>query len=69
MVIWNPAIVPKRARRQYLIFHVFASISAISLAVCVWAQGQFVGAAIFTALGVCGAGVVFYRWRKYKDLL
>jgi hypothetical protein len=68
-LIWDAAIAPKRARRQYLISHVFAAISAIPLAVCVWVHGQFVGAAIFTALGVCGAGVAFYRWRKYKDLL
>jgi hypothetical protein len=67
--VWDPAIAPKRARRQYFIFQILGSISAIPLAVCAWAQGQFIGAAIIAAIGVCGAGVTFNRWRKYKDQL
>jgi hypothetical protein len=67
-LISDPAFAPKRLRKQYLISCVWGSISAIPLAVFALAQGYFVGAGIMTAMGVCGAGVAFYRWRKCKDL-
>jgi hypothetical protein len=67
--IWDPASASKRARRQYLISHIFASIGAIPLAALAWIWEPVRVAVIVAAMGVLGVTITFNRWRKYRSLL
>src|SRR5215212_4769404 len=49
--IWTP-FAPQDARRPYVWFHVWGSLSALCLGAAVWSAGEVVGAAAFAAIAL-----------------